>query len=115
MVTPTFRFDPVEMPPEALEIRKEVRAFIKEHQHVMGFSRGDHNREFSRAMGRKGWIGMTWPKQYGGHERTSFERYVVIEEMLVAGAPLSATASTEYEMPSKTSAIGAKGMRCNCC
>ena len=90
MVTPTFRFDPVEMPQEALEIRKEVRAFIKEHQHVMGFSRGDHNREFSRAMGKKGWIGMTWPKQYGGHERTSFERYVVIEEMLVAGAPLSA-------------------------
>jgi len=28
MATPTFRFDPVEMPPEAKEIRKEVRAFI---------------------------------------------------------------------------------------
>ena len=90
MVTPTFRFDPVEIPPEAKQIRGEVRAFIKEHEHVMGFSRGDHNREFSRAMGKKGWIGMTWPKQYGGHERTSFERYVVIEEMLAAGAPLSA-------------------------
>jgi alkylation response protein AidB-like acyl-CoA dehydrogenase len=56
----------------------------------MGFTRGEFNRDFSRAMGKKGWIGMTWPKQYGGHERTSFERYVVIEEMLVAGAPLSA-------------------------
>jgi alkylation response protein AidB-like acyl-CoA dehydrogenase len=33
---------------------------------------------------------MTWPKQYGGHERTSFERYVVLEEMLAAGAPVSA-------------------------
>ena len=33
---------------------------------------------------------MTWPKQYGGHERTAFERYVLIEEMLAAGAPLSA-------------------------
>ena len=30
---------------------------------------------------------MTWPKQYGGHERTAFERYVLIEEMLAAGAP----------------------------
>ena len=41
-------------------------------------------------MGKRGWIGMTWPKQYGGHERSAFERYVLIEEMLAAGAPLSA-------------------------
>jgi len=90
MATPMFRFDPVELPPEAQTLRAEVRQFIKEHEHVMGFSRGDHNREFSRAMGKRGWIGMTWPKQYGGHERSAFERYVMIEEMLVAGAPLSA-------------------------
>ncbi len=90
MATPMFRFDPVELPPEAIKIRGEVREFIEEHKDVMGFTRGEHNPEFSQAMGKKGWIGMTWPKQYGGHERTSFERYVVIEEMLVAGAPLSA-------------------------
>lgn len=85
-----FRFDPIDLPAAAIALQAEVRAFIAEHHHVMGFSRGEHNREFSRAMGRKGWIGMTWPKQYGGHERSAFERYVVIEEMLVAGAPLSA-------------------------
>lgn len=90
MATPMFRFDPVELPPEAIKLRGEVREFIKEHKDVMGFSRGEHNREFSQAMGKKGWIGMTWPKQYGGQERTAFERYVLIEEMLVAGAPLSA-------------------------
>src|ERR1051326_1649312 len=88
MATPTFRFDPVEMPPEAKDLRKEVRAFIKEHESVMGFSRSGFNRDFSRAMGKRGWIGMTWPKQYGGHERTAFERYVLIEEMLAAGAPV---------------------------
>jgi alkylation response protein AidB-like acyl-CoA dehydrogenase len=33
---------------------------------------------------------MTWPKQYGGHERSYLERYVVLEEMLAAGAPVSA-------------------------
>ena len=90
MATPMFRFDPVELPPEAIKLRGEVREFIREHKDAMGFTRGEHNPEFSRAMGKKGWIGMTWPKQYGGHERSSFERYVVIEEMLVAGAPLSA-------------------------
>lgn len=90
MATPMFRFDPTELPPEAEALRTEVRAFIKEHEHLIGFSRGEFSRDFSRAMGKKGWIGMTWPKQYGGHERSAFERYVIIEEMLVAGAPLSA-------------------------
>lgn len=33
---------------------------------------------------------MTWPKQYGGHERSALERYVVLEEMLAAGAPVAA-------------------------
>jgi hypothetical protein len=39
-------------------------------------------------MGQRGWIGMTWPKRYGGHERSALERYVVLEEMLAAGAPV---------------------------
>ena len=45
------------------------------------------DREFSRRVGAKGWIGMTWPKKYGGHERSFLERYVVTEEFRVANAP----------------------------
>jgi alkylation response protein AidB-like acyl-CoA dehydrogenase len=90
MANPMFRFDPVELPAEALAMRAEVRDFIKEHQHLMGFSKSSFNRDFSRAMGKRGWIGLTWPKQYGGQERSAFERYVLVEEMLAAGAPLSA-------------------------
>jgi alkylation response protein AidB-like acyl-CoA dehydrogenase len=33
---------------------------------------------------------MTWPKRYGGHERSALERYVVVEELLAAGAPVAA-------------------------
>jgi alkylation response protein AidB-like acyl-CoA dehydrogenase len=33
---------------------------------------------------------MTWPRQYGGHERSSLERYTVVEELLAAGAPVAA-------------------------
>jgi alkylation response protein AidB-like acyl-CoA dehydrogenase len=33
---------------------------------------------------------MTWPKKYGGHERSSLERYVVVEEICAAGAPAGA-------------------------
>ncbi|MBE0614837.1 MAG: acyl-CoA dehydrogenase family protein [Burkholderiales bacterium] len=45
---------------------------------------------FSRALGERGWIGMAWPKRYGGGERSMLERYVVVEELLAAGAPCGA-------------------------
>ena len=48
------------------------------------------DRDFSRKLGQRGWLGMTWPKKYGGHERSAFERYVVVEETLAAGAPVAA-------------------------
>jgi alkylation response protein AidB-like acyl-CoA dehydrogenase len=48
------------------------------------------DRDFSKALGAQGWLGMTWPRHYGGHARSSFERYVVVEETLAAGAPVSA-------------------------
>lgn len=51
---------------------------------------GGYSIEFSRKLGEKGWIGMTLPKEYGGQERTSIERYVLIEELLAYGAPVAA-------------------------
>lgn len=48
------------------------------------------DRDFSRALGQRGWLGMTWPREYGGHDRTAYERYVVMEETLAAGAPVAA-------------------------
>jgi alkylation response protein AidB-like acyl-CoA dehydrogenase len=84
-----FRFDPVELPPAALSLRAEVRDFLAEQKHRMKGMHGTFDREFSRMVGAKGWLGMTWPKQYGGHERSSLERYVMIEEMLAHGAPVS--------------------------
>ena len=75
-------------------LRGEVRAFLAEHLPKRAITRGigswgGHDREFSRKMGARGWIGMTWPKRYGGHERSALERYVVLEEMLAAGAPVT--------------------------
>ena len=84
----SFRFDPIELPPEAKELRQEVRAFLRQEAEagtfVPGDGKGSFSREFSRKVGAKGWIGMTWPKKYGGHERSQLERYVVTEEMLAA-------------------------------
>ena len=91
----TFHFELLDLPPAAETLRIEVRGFLKEAlgdqpSHARARSWGGFDREFSRKVGARGWIGMTWPKKYGGHERTALERYVVLEEMLAAGAPVSA-------------------------
>lgn len=77
------------------ELRAEVRNFLYEAgragtfaQHPSGWDRYDP--AFSRLIGDRGWIGMTWPRQYGGHERTSLERYIITEELLAQGAPVRA-------------------------
>lgn len=90
-----FTFPNPPVMPEAEKLRGEVRAFLAEElktipPHVRAASWSGFDADFSRKMGQRGWIGMTWPKQYGGHERTSLERYVVLEEMLAVGAPVAA-------------------------
>lgn len=90
-----FRFDPVSMPEGTETLRAEVRDFLNDWKprwtpHDLGLSWMRFDKDFSRAVAARGWIGMTWPKTYGGGERSMLERYVVIEEMLAAGAPLGA-------------------------
>lgn len=81
--------------PPAAALRARLRDFLAEAgrdwtpeiraRSWMGFS-----REFSLAVGREGWIGMGWSRDYGGHERSAMERLIVLEEMLAAGAPAGA-------------------------
>ncbi len=78
-----------------LSLRTEFRAFLeRELTNRTPRQRSDNwygfDRSFSRAMGKAGYLGMTWPKQYGGHERSAYERYVIVEETLAAGAPVGA-------------------------
>ncbi|MBI2963026.1 MAG: acyl-CoA dehydrogenase family protein [Deltaproteobacteria bacterium] len=80
--------------PAEERLREEVRAFLRERLApadarddgwIVGFS-----REFSRALGERGWIGYTWPKRYGGSEGSYLERLIITEELLRAGAPVAA-------------------------
>ena len=48
-----------------------------------------YSREFSRELGRRGWIGMTWPVGHGGGGRSPLERFVVTEALIKAGAPIA--------------------------
>ncbi len=92
-MTVALRFDPIRLPPHCQELRKEVRAFLAEEVARGTFNPNNPKADpesadaFSRRVGERGWIGMTWPKKYGGQERSFLERYVVTEEMRVANAP----------------------------
>ena len=91
MKTPNFdaRMDRRDME----RVRGEIREFLA-NDPALTKPRADSwshfDAAFSRRLGQAGYIGMTWPKQYGGHERNSLERYVVVEELLAAGAPAAA-------------------------
>ncbi|MEO3472671.1 acyl-CoA dehydrogenase family protein [Roseomonas sp. CAU 1739] len=90
-----LRFDLRDPPPGAAALRAEVRAFIAEHEvkwtpEVRARSWMGFDRDFTRAIGARGWIGMCWPRPYGGGERSFLDRNIVLEEMLAAGAPVGA-------------------------
>jgi alkylation response protein AidB-like acyl-CoA dehydrogenase len=76
--------------------REEIRGFlrselpaeprrVREDGWVVGFSRA-----FSEKLGRRGWLGLTWPREYGGQARSVLDRLILTEELLRAGAPVAA-------------------------
>jgi Acyl-CoA dehydrogenase, N-terminal domain/Acyl-CoA dehydrogenase, middle domain len=87
-----YSFDP---PGDAALLRGQVRAFLKAHQPttnpvLRANSWAVPDPAFSRALAAAGFVGMILPKKYGGHERHPLERYIVLEELLAAGAPVGA-------------------------
>ncbi|MDM0103458.1 acyl-CoA dehydrogenase family protein [Variovorax sp. J22R24] len=83
------------LPPEAEAFRTEVREFLSTHLEPaapavrartwMGF-----DAAFSRRLAERGWVGLTLPGSYGGAGLDAFRRFVLVEELLSAGAPVAA-------------------------
>ena len=90
----TFVTEAVDWPETAPALREQVRALVAAYGERDPVRRANSwtkaNPQFSKKLGEAGLLGMTWPKEYGGHERSQLERYVVIEELLAAGAPVGA-------------------------
>lgn len=90
----TFVTERLDWPDTAPELRAKVRALVAGHgandpvRRANSWAKPDP--AFSRLLGSEGLVGMVWPKEYGGHERSPLERYVVLEELLAAGAPVGA-------------------------
>ena len=82
--------------PELHSLRLEVREFLADLRArgvytpgIDGWNSG-WNQEFSRELAGRGWVGMTFPTEWGGHGRSYLERFAVTEELIAAGAPVTA-------------------------
>jgi hypothetical protein len=86
-----FEFD--EPTQEELILQSEVRDFLERELPRGSFEPGlgmgaGPNREFSKKLAARGWVGMALPTEYGGRNRSPVERFIVIEELLRWGAPV---------------------------
>jgi alkylation response protein AidB-like acyl-CoA dehydrogenase len=67
-----------------------------------------YSREFSRELGALGWIGMTWPVEYGGGGCTPLERLLVTEQLIAHGAPIAASWFADRQMGPTLLAFGSE-------
>jgi alkylation response protein AidB-like acyl-CoA dehydrogenase len=73
----------------------EVREFLRAHPPETfpidgmdaGYGSGAHSRPFLRALAGRGWLTMTWPRSFGGHDRPLMYTLVLFEELAAVGAP----------------------------
>ncbi|TCJ39702.1 acyl-CoA dehydrogenase family protein [Parafrankia sp. BMG5.11] len=83
------------IPPEDEALRPQVRALAQEVVAALSLEQRarswmGHDAEFSRKLGAAGLLGLTLPQEYGGGGKGPFARFVVVEELLAAGAPVGA-------------------------
>ncbi len=88
--------------PEQVALRERAaavaaRAVERHGRHndswINGFS-----KEFARELAEEGWIGMTWPAEFGGGGRPPIDRLIVGEELIKAGAPIAAMWFADRQM-----------------
>ncbi|MFN8641242.1 MAG: acyl-CoA dehydrogenase family protein [Candidatus Binatia bacterium] len=83
--------------PEQKQLRDQLRAYFAEMMtpelvaEVQSSGEGGGGPLYHQAlqkMGADGWIGVGWPKQYGGQGRTPIEQFIFSDEVQRAGFPL---------------------------
>ena len=102
-MTAALRFDPIRLPPECEELRKEVRAFLADEIAAGTFDPHKPQREdsdapeFSRRVGERGWLGMHGQVQLHGKKPNRSESFIFVldlpedDEDRAAGHPLHDT------------------------
>jgi alkylation response protein AidB-like acyl-CoA dehydrogenase len=95
MVALVQAFAQARIPAEAEALRAQVKSFLADRlhdlpPHLRAKTWTGYDAEFSRALGERGWLGLTLPERYGGGGADAFSRFVLVEELLAAGAPVAA-------------------------
>lgn len=85
----------VDLTPDQKKLQGELRAYVEGlvTPAVMEEIRGSEGggpefRRVMRQLGRDGWLGIGWPKEYGGQDRSAIEQYIFAEEIQRVGFPL---------------------------
>ena len=95
MTTLINRFTLADLPQSAQTFRQEVQSFLQAEMPPLPADQRARSwigfdAEFSRKLAARGWVGVTLPRAYGGAEMDAFSRFVLVEELLCAGVPVSA-------------------------
>jgi alkylation response protein AidB-like acyl-CoA dehydrogenase len=85
----------IDYSPEQRALREELRAYFARMmtpellQEISGSEGGGPlYRKALRQMGADGWLGIGWPKEWGGQGRTPIEQFIFSDEVQRAGFPL---------------------------
>jgi alkylation response protein AidB-like acyl-CoA dehydrogenase len=81
--------------PEQEQFKQQVHDFIQQHLtpelrdevEREQYSIGPLGKQFVRLMGQQGWLGIGWPKQYGGQGRGAIDQWLFLEEMDLESLP----------------------------
>jgi alkylation response protein AidB-like acyl-CoA dehydrogenase len=80
---------------EQESLRQELREYYRtlltpevEEELATAEGVGPVVRRIVRRMGADGWLGIGWPKEYGGQGRSAIEQFVFFDESMRAGAPV---------------------------
>ncbi|POX43499.1 acyl-CoA dehydrogenase [Streptomyces sp. Ru73] len=81
--------------PEQQRLRAELRTYFAElvpdHAYARYAAPAEQKRFYRdtiRRLGRDGWLGVGWPREYGGRGLTPVEQFVFFDEAAQAGVPL---------------------------
>src|SRR6185436_16624457 len=81
--------------PHEKALRAELRAYFErlmtaelEQEIAETESGGPLYTRALRQMGRDGWLGIGWPRRYGGQERPPIEQFIFFDEVQRAGYPI---------------------------
>jgi alkylation response protein AidB-like acyl-CoA dehydrogenase len=91
----------LELTPDQQALRKEVRDYFAammtpevEEEMARGEMGGPLSQRLARRMGADGWLGIGWPEEYGGQNRSPVEQLIFFDEASRAGAPVRCSRST---------------------